>query len=94
MARLGHQVTARDDAPGSGNGLNTVRVLEHVEPAEPAQRPLIERIGLAAIAFVVVALFAAICLAALSGGELFLGVMAGTGALMTLWAAGATLRRG
>ena len=61
---------------------------------EPAQRPLIERIGLAAIAFVLVLLFGAIAVAALTGGELFLGIMAGTGALMTLWAAGATLRRG
>jgi hypothetical protein len=60
--------------------------------AEP--RPLIERLGLAVIALVVTAMFGAITLAALSGGELFLGVMAGTGALMTVWAAASTLRRG
>jgi hypothetical protein len=64
------------------------------ETREPAQRPLIERIGLAAIALVLVAMFGAIAFAALAGGELFLGVMAGTGALMTLWAAAASLRRG
>lgn len=65
------------------------------EAREPSnQRPLIERIGLAAIALVLVVLFGAISLAALGGGELFLGVMAGTGALMTLWAAAASLRRG
>jgi hypothetical protein len=64
------------------------------ETREPAQRPLIERIGLAAIALVLVALFGAIAFAALAGGELFLGVMAATGALMTLWAAAASLRRG
>ncbi len=58
------------------------------------QRPLIERIGLAAIALVLVIMFGAIAVAALGGGELFLGVMAGTGALMTLWAAAASLRRG
>jgi hypothetical protein len=63
------------------------------EPAaEP--RPLIERLGLAVIALVVTAMFGAITLAALGGGELFLGVMAGIGALMTLWAAASTLRRG
>ena len=64
------------------------------EAPESVQRPLIERIGLAAIAFVLVAMFGAIAVAALTGGELFLGIMAGTGALMTLWAAAATLRRG
>jgi hypothetical protein len=61
-------------------------------PAEP--RPLIERLGLGVIALVVTAMFAAIAFAALGGGELFLGVMAGTGALMTVWAAVGTLRRG
>jgi uncharacterized membrane-anchored protein len=61
---------------------------------EPGPRPLIERLGLAAIAVVVVGLFGAIAFAALSGGELFLGVMAAVGALMTTWAAWATVRRG
>lgn len=65
------------------------------DPGAPqaGQRPLIERIGLAAIAVVVVGLFGAIAVAALSGGELFLGSMAGIGALMTLWAAAASVRR-
>ena len=61
-------------------------------PPEP--RPIIERLGLAAIALVVTALFGAITLAALGAGEVFLGAMAGIGALMTVWAAGSTLRRG
>ncbi len=61
---------------------------------ESRQRPWLERIGLAAIALVLVAMFGAIAFAAMSGGELFLGIMAGTGALMTLWAAAASLRRG
>jgi hypothetical protein len=85
---------ARGNEPTTADAPDAVRVLEHVEPAEPAQRPLIERIGLATIAFVLVTMFGAIAVAALTGGELFLGIMAGTGALMTLWAAGATLRRG
>jgi hypothetical protein len=67
---------------------------ESSESLESAQRPLIERLGLATIAVVVVGMFGAIAVAALSGGELFLGVMAGIGALMTLWAAATSLRRG
>lgn len=61
---------------------------------ESSQRPLIERVGLAAIAVVVVSMFGAIAVAALSGGEIFLGFMAGIGALMTLWAAATSVRRG
>jgi hypothetical protein len=61
--------------------------------SEDDHRPLIERIGLGAIAVVVAILFGALSLASLAGGEVFLGVMAGIGALMTVWAAGSTLRR-
>lgn len=61
-------------------------------PAEP--RPLIERLGLGAIALVVAVLFAGVGVAALVSNELFLGVMGLIGALMTLWAAVASLRRG
>jgi hypothetical protein len=57
-------------------------------------RPLIERLGLGAIALLLTGVFAALAVAALAGGEVFLGVMAGTGALMTLWAAASSLRRG
>ncbi len=57
-------------------------------------RPLVERIGLGAIAVVLAGIFAFIALAAWTSGELFLAVMAGIGALMTVWAAAATLRRG
>ena len=61
-------------------------------PEEPS-RPLIERVGLGAIALVLAGVFAAVALAALASGEVFLGVMAGIGALMTVWAGAATLRR-
>ena len=57
-------------------------------------RPMIERLGLGAIAIVIAGLFATVALATLTNGELFLGVMAATGALMTVWAAVSTLRRG
>lgn len=59
-----------------------------------ADRPLIERLGLVAIAAVLAAVFAFVCLAAWTSGELFLAVMAGIGALMTVWAGVATMRKG
>jgi cadmium resistance protein CadD (predicted permease) len=62
------------------------------DPSEP--RPLIERIGLAVIAVIVAALFGALGVTALIGNELFLGVMGLIGAVMTVWAAFGSLRRG
>jgi hypothetical protein len=59
--------------------------------AEP--RPLIERVGLGLIALAMAVVFGGLAVAAWVGGEVFLGVMAGIGALMTIWAAGSTLRR-
>jgi hypothetical protein len=64
------------------------------EPDGPPARTLLERVALAGVAVLVAALFGGIGLAAFSGGEVFLGVMGGIGALMTLWAAGSNLRRG
>ena len=61
-------------------------------PREP--RPLIERIGLAAIALVRALLFGAVAAASWSGGELFLAVMGAIGSLMTLWVGAVTLFRG
>lgn len=57
-------------------------------------RPLVERLGLAAIAVVLAGLFAAVGLAAFVGGEAFLGVMCAIGCLMTLWVGGLSLFRG
>ena len=63
---------------------------------EPAQepRPIIERLGLAVIALVVAVTFSILGYVAITGGEVFLGIMAGIGGLMTVWAAAGTLRRG
>jgi hypothetical protein len=61
---------------------------------ESEPRPIIERLGLGMIALVVTGMFGTLAFAALTGGEVFLGVMAGIGALMTLWAAVGSLRRG
>ena len=59
-----------------------------------APRPLIERVALGGIAIVVAAVFGGIAVAAFAGDELFLGTMAGIGALMTIWAAAGNIRRG
>ncbi len=61
-------------------------------PREP--RPIIERIGMAAIAAVLAVLFGGVALAAWFGGEPFLAVMGGIGCLMTAWVGGLTLFRG
>jgi hypothetical protein len=55
---------------------------------------MLERVALAGIALLVAALFGALGVAAFMGGEVFLGVMGGIGALMTVWAAASNLRRG
>ena len=57
-------------------------------------RPLIERIGLAAVALVLAILFGGVAAAAWVGGEIFLAVMGGIGCLMTVWVGGLTLLRG
>jgi hypothetical protein len=61
-------------------------------PAPP--RTALERVALAGIAAVVALVFGGMGIAALAGGEVFLGVMGGIGALMTVWAAASNLRRG
>jgi hypothetical protein len=64
-------------------------------PATPAgPRPVIERVGMAAIALVIALLFGGVAVAAFSGGEPFLGVMAAIGALLTAWVGTQTLLRG
>ncbi len=68
------------------------------DPTDPGAgrepRPLIERIGLAAIAVVLAALFGGVGVAAWAGGEPFLAVMGWIGCLMTAWVGGLTLFRG
>ena len=66
------------------------------EPGEPPRqpRPIIERIGLAAVAIVLAILFGGVAAASWVGGELFLAVMGAVGCLMTLWVGALTLIRG
>ena len=69
-----------------------------VEPDAPhvirEPRPIIERIGLAAIAAVLAMLFGGVAVASWLGGEPFLAVMGAIGSLMTLWVGVLTLVRG
>ncbi len=60
----------------------------------PGPRPWLERIGLAAIAVVMSALFAVVALAAGSGGEWILAAMSAVGAFVTIAVGLATLVRG
>jgi hypothetical protein len=57
-------------------------------------RPLIERIGLAAIALVLAILFGTVAVASWAGGEVFLAAMGAIGCLMTVWVGALTLIRG
>jgi hypothetical protein len=65
-----------------------------VTDGTPARRPVIERLGMAAIALVLAGLFGFVAVAAWVGGEGFLAVMGGIGCLMTVWVGLITLVRG
>lgn len=62
-------------------------------PDRRERRPFLERIGLATVALVLGALFAAVAAAAWTGGEIFLAAMGAIGCVMTLWVGGLTLFR-
>jgi hypothetical protein len=62
--------------------------------ADREPRPLVERIGLAAIALLLAVLFGGVAVASWFGGELFLAVMGAIGCLMTAWVGALTLIRG
>ena len=66
-----------------------------VESAEERERrPVLERLGLAAIAVVMAILFGIVGVAAVAGGEYILGAMGFVGCMMTLVVGGITLLRG
>jgi hypothetical protein len=65
------------------------------EPEPPREpRPVIERLGLAAVAGVLALLFGGVAAASWVGGELFLAAMGAIGCVMTLWVGLLTLIRG
>jgi len=67
---------------------------DEVDRVQVEPRPMVERIGLGVIALVIAVVFGGLAVAALANGEVFIGVMAGIGALMTVWAAAGSLTRG
>ena len=82
------QVPGHDRRPGDGP-----RPAEaQARPPEP--RPIIERLGLGAVALVIAILFGGMAAASWVGGEPFLTVMGAIGCLMTLWVGVLTLVRG
>jgi hypothetical protein len=83
---------ARRRAGGAARGDPDPGRDEPREPREP--RPIVERIGLAAIAIVIGGLFAIVAAASFVSGELFLAAMGALGAAMTVWAGLLTLVRG
>jgi hypothetical protein len=84
------------ESPASGSDGGDVPGEPAHEPGEPTRepRPMIERIGLAAIALVLAVLFGGVSAASWVGGEPFLAIMAGIGCLMTAWVGALTLVRG
>jgi hypothetical protein len=83
--------------PGDA-GEPIARPSEPPPDAETAQererRPMLERLGLAAIAVVMAILFGVVGVAAIAGGEYILGAMGFVGCMMTLVVGGITLLRG
>jgi len=59
-----------------------------------ARRPILERLGMAAIALVLATLFGIVAVTAFIGGEPFLGLMGAIGCLMTVWVGALTVLRG
>ena len=83
------------DKPGDVNEVPPGPSPEAVD-APPARepRPWLERLGLAAVALVMAALFAVVAVAAGAGGEWILAAMSSVGALMTIAVAAITVVRG
>ena len=97
--------TGQDDIGDSGEPIaqphdaperlvETPAVAEARDAAERERRPVLERLGLAAIAVVMAILFAIVGVAAIIGGEYILGAMGLIGSMMTLVVGGSTLLRG
>ena len=80
---------------GGGYGRGASDREPGTEPSEPGERrPLVERIGLAAIAAVAIALFAFVAVASWVSGEVFLAFMGVLGIGMTAFVGLRTLFRG
>ncbi|HZC31930.1 MAG TPA: hypothetical protein VE640_01440 [Candidatus Bathyarchaeia archaeon] len=76
----------------TADGTPTPEAVDTPPAREP--RPWLERLGLAAVALVMAALFAVVAVAAGAGGEWILAAMSSVGALMTIAVAAITVVRG
>jgi hypothetical protein len=84
----GEPIAEPQDAP------ERVTEAPDAETAAVERRPVLERLGLAAIAVVMAILFGIVGVAAVIGGEYILGAMGFVGCMMTLVVGGTTLLRG
>jgi hypothetical protein len=84
------------DEPGvPGDGTEAGRPGVPTAAAVPRERrPMIERLGLAAVALLLGVMFGGVGAAAWFGGEPFLAIMGAAGCAMTIWVGGVTLFRG
>jgi hypothetical protein len=85
----GEPIAQPHDAPE-----RAVEVPDIETAAERERRPVLERLGLAAVAVVMAILFGIVGVAAVAGGEYILGAMGFVGCMMTLVVGGSTLLRG
>ena len=94
--RRDEPIADRPDDDAASDEADAGEPLTDVGPAavERERRTALERIGLAAVAVVMAALFAVVAVAAFVGGEFFLAAMGLVGCMMTLAVGGATLLRG
>jgi hypothetical protein len=76
------------------SGATTETDAQATADATRERRPMLERLGLAAVAVVMAVLFGIVAVAAFAGGEYFLAAMGFVGCMMTLAVGGSTLLRG
>jgi len=84
----------QDPLPDETDDATSADATAGTGPAEPREpRPLIERIGLAALAFGLALMFGGVGYAAWLGGEVFLAVIGAISCVMTVWVGLLTLLR-
>jgi hypothetical protein len=88
--QTGEPIADRPEPPGGPTETDAKAAAD----AARERRPMLERLGLAAVAVVMAVLFGIVAVAAFAGGEYFLAAMGFVGCMMTLAVGGSTLLRG
>jgi hypothetical protein len=88
--QTGEPIADRPETPGGPSETDAQAAAD----ATRERRPMLERLGLAAVAVVMAVLFGVVAVAAFAGGEYFLAAMGFVGCMMTLAVGGSTLLRG